>query len=116
MTLYIIKVVAFIPVIIALIAISLKLSQKTLMQGQANRHMKVLEVINLNKNNSLVVVKIGDKGCVLASSGSNINKIDDLTKEDILKIEENINQNNVKAQQYFDKYKGKIIKLTKKED
>jgi flagellar protein FliO/FliZ len=116
MTLYIIKVVAFIPIIIILIAISLKLSQKTLMQGQANRHMKVLEVINLNKNNSLVVVKIGDEGCVLTSSSSNVNKIKDLTKEDILQIEENIIQNNVKAQQYFNKYKDKMTKLIKKED
>lgn len=116
MILYIIKVIAFIPIVIILIAISLKLSQRTLIQGQANKYMRVLEVININKNNNLLVVKIGDKGCVLASSGSNINKIEDLTKEDILKIEENINQNNVKAQQYFDKYKDKIIKLTKKED
>ena len=116
MTLYIIKVVAFIPIIIILIAISLKLSQRTLMQGQANRHMKVLEVINLNKNNSLVVVKIGDKGCVLASSSSSVNKIEDLTKEDILQIEENIIQNNVKAQQYFNKYKDKMTKIIKKED
>jgi len=44
MTEYIIKVIAFIPVVILLIAISLKLSQKTLMQGQANKYMRVLEV------------------------------------------------------------------------
>jgi flagellar protein FliO/FliZ len=113
---YIIKVIAFIPIVIALIAISLKLSQKTLIQGQSNKYMKVLEVINVNKNNSLLIVKIGDKGCVLASSGSNMNKIEDLTKEDILQIEENIAQNNIKAQQYFDKYKDKMTKLIKKED
>ena len=113
---YIIKVIAFIPIVIILIVISLKLSQKTLIQGQANKYMRVLEVVNINKNNSLMVIKIGDEGCILASSASSVNKIKDLTKEDILKIEKNINQNNIIAKKNFDRYKDKIIKLTKKED
>ncbi|EGT3985835.1 flagellar biosynthesis protein FliZ, partial [Clostridioides difficile] len=65
----------------------------------------------------------GEEGCIMASSSSSMSKIKDLTKEEILKIENDIKERNFKIQDFkmerikkkydFSRYIGKF---TKKED
>lgn len=85
---YIIKLIIFVPIIIALIVISLKLSKTNLINVGMNKYTTVLEKTNLNKDTDVYVLKIGDEGCVLVSSSSNTEKIKDLSKAEIEKIEE----------------------------
>ena len=84
---YIINLIVFIPIIIILIVVSIKLSKINSDNIDRNKYVKVLEKTNLSKDNSIFVIKIGDEGCVLTSSPSKIEKIKDLTKEDIIEIE-----------------------------
>lgn len=107
---YIIKLIIFVPMIIALIVISLKLSKMNLANVGMNRYTKVLEKTNLNKDTDVYVLKIGDEGCVLVSSSSKIEKIKELSKEEIDKIEElkeeaKINFNNLNPNFTFPKLK-----------
>lgn len=115
---YIIKLIIFVPMIIALIVISLKLSKINLENVGMNKYTKVLEKTNLNKDTDVYVLKIGDKGCVLVSSPSKIEKIKELSKEEIDKIEDlkeeaKINFNNLNTNFTFPKLKFAKTGLSK---
>jgi flagellar protein FliO/FliZ len=119
MFLYVVKILVFIPIVIFLIVISLKMSQKTLVGSYKNKYVRVLEVLNISKNNSIIVLKIGESGCIVSSTPSGVEKLKDLTEQEILKIDQNlkesseINFNNFKLKNEFGKY---IEKIVKKED
>ncbi|WP_024621258.1 flagellar biosynthetic protein FliO [Metaclostridioides mangenotii] len=116
MFLYVIKILVFIPIVIFLIVISLKMSQKTLLGSYKNKYIRVLEVLNISKNNSIIVLKIGESGCVVSSTPSGVEKLKDLTEEDVLKIDQNLKENsdinfkNFNLKNEFGKYFEKIVK------
>lgn len=123
MILYLLKILISIPIILILIVLSLKLSQGTLFNKYNNKYIKILDVVSVTKNNSMIILKIGNEGCIIASSSASMTKIKDLTKEEISKIEDDIRERNFKMQDFrikkikakydFSKYIGKF---TKKED
>lgn len=85
---YIINLIVFVPVIIVLIVASIKLSKANFSNIGNNKYTKVLERTNLSKDTDVFVLKIGDEGCVLVSSPSKVEKIKELSKEDIENIED----------------------------
>lgn len=123
MILYLLKILICIPIILILIVLSLKISQGSLLKKYNDKYVKILDIVNINKNNSIIILKIGEEGCIVASSSSSMDKIKDLTKEEISKIEDDIKERNFKIQDFkieriktkydFSKYIGKF---TKKED
>ena len=123
MILYLLKILICIPIILILIVLSLKISQGTLLKKYNDKYVKILDIVNISKNNSIIILKIGEEGCIMASSSSSMSKIKDLTKEEILKIENDIKERNFKIQDFkmekikkiydFSRYIGKF---TKKED
>lgn len=52
------------------------------------KYINILERTNLNKDTDVFILKIGDEGCVLLSSPSNVEKIKKLSKDEINNIEE----------------------------
>ena len=54
-----------------------------------NKYIKVLERSQISKESSIAVVKVGNKGYILSISNNKIEKLDELSKEEILIIEEN---------------------------
>ncbi len=52
------------------------------------KYINILERTNLNKDTDVFILKIGDEGCVLLSSPSNVEKIKELSKDEINNIEE----------------------------
>lgn len=110
MWLYVFRILIFIPIVIFLIVISLKMSQKTLGGSYNNKYIRMIEVLNISKNNSIIVLKIGESGCVISSTPSGVEKIKDLSEEEILNIEKN---NNIGELNYDFK---KILEKLKKED
>ncbi|MCC0644132.1 MULTISPECIES: flagellar biosynthetic protein FliO [unclassified Clostridioides] len=123
MILYLLKILICIPIILILIVLSLKISQGTLLKKYNDKYVKILDIVSINKNNSIIILKIGEEGCIIASSSASMNKIKDLTKEEISKIEDDIKERNFKIQDFkMEKIKAKydfsryIGKFTKKED
>lgn len=74
-----------------------------------NKYIKVIERTQISKDNAILVVKAGKKGYILMSSGNNVEKLSDLSEEEIDEIEENKKKSN---QEIIDGY-SKFISVSK---
>lgn len=74
-----------------------------------NKYIKVIERTQISKDNAILVVKAGRKGYILMSSGNNVEKLSDLSEEEIDEIEENKRKSN---QEIIDGY-NKFISVSK---
>ncbi|MCM8710980.1 flagellar biosynthetic protein FliO [Clostridium sp. SYSU_GA19001] len=86
--LMLLKIIVFLPFILFLIYLSLKFGGSKLQSIQNGRYIKILERVSLSKENSLLVVKIGDKGYVLTSVAGKVDTLLELKEAEIKKIEE----------------------------
>lgn len=66
MILYLLKILICIPIILILIVLSLKISQGTLLKKYNDKYIKILDIVNISKNNSIIILKIGEEGCIMA--------------------------------------------------
>ncbi|AYF54999.1 flagellar biosynthetic protein FliO [Clostridium botulinum] len=83
-----IKVVIFLPFIIFIIYLFFKYGGAKLQEIQNGKYMKILDRMPLSKDNSLLVVKIGEKGYVISSTQGKIDILIELKEEELLKVEE----------------------------
>ncbi|WP_027624822.1 flagellar biosynthetic protein FliO [Clostridium lundense] len=81
------KIIAFLPFVIVLIYISIKYGGEKLQDMQKGKYMKILDRLSLSKDNSLLIVKIGDKAYLMSSTNGNVQIVSELSSEDIRKIE-----------------------------
>jgi flagellar protein FliO/FliZ len=81
------KIIVFLPFILLLFYLSVKYGGSKLQGIQNGRFIKVLERVPLSKENSLIVVKIGEKGYVLTSSTGKIDTLLELNSEEIQSLE-----------------------------
>ncbi|WP_416176278.1 flagellar biosynthetic protein FliO [Clostridium sp.] len=106
--------------VVLLIYISTKLGGTKLRDFQKGKFVSVLERTQLSKENSLLVVRIGEKAYVVSSSSGNIEIIYELTKEEMSKLQYKSNMPKYKDLKDFYKKTGVegIIKnlRIKKED
>lgn len=85
--LMLIKIVVFLPFILLLFYLSVKYGGSKLKGMQNGRFIKVLERVPLSKENSLVVVKIGNKAYVLTSAAGKVDTLLELNEEELAKLE-----------------------------
>ena len=108
------KIIIFLPFILFILYLSLKYGGTKLRKFQDGRYMKVLDRISLSKENSIVVIKIGEKAYAVSSSSKEINILFELPSEEIVHIE------NIKElPQYEDMkelFKKHILKKQTKEE
>lgn len=81
------KIIIFLPFILLLIYISVKYGGNKLQNIQNGRYIKILERAAISKENSLLVVKIGEKGYVMSSAEGKIEIVSELDENEILKVE-----------------------------
>ncbi|EDS77970.1 flagellar biosynthesis protein FliZ [Clostridium botulinum C str. Eklund] len=81
------KVVIFLPFIIFMIYAFLKYGGAKLQEIQNGKYMKILDRMPLSKDNSLLVVKIGEKGYVISSAQGSIKILLELDEEEIKKVQ-----------------------------
>lgn len=81
------KIVIFLPFILLLIYISMKYGGSKLQNIQNGKYIKILERAPISKENSLLVVKVGQKGYVMASTNGKIEIISELSQEEIIEVE-----------------------------
>ncbi|NFG60613.1 MULTISPECIES: flagellar biosynthetic protein FliO [unclassified Clostridium] len=53
-----------------------------------NKYVKVIDRTQITKENSIVVIKVGNKGYLLTNTQTGMEKLEDLSEEEINKIEE----------------------------
>ena len=107
---YLVNLSAFIILMIGVIAIAYKINGINLQNVGMYKYAKILEKVGINKDTYLVVLKTGEDGCVLLVSNNNIERIKDLTPEDVKEIEDKRQKNNVLK---GDKLKFKKLNLKK---
>ncbi|MEG2984655.1 MAG: hypothetical protein RR835_08140 [Peptostreptococcaceae bacterium] len=107
---YLVNLSAFIILMFGVILVAHKMNGLNLQNMGMYRYAKVIEKLHISKDIHLIVLKTGEEGCVLLISPNNLEKIKDLSKEDIEDIENN-KKNNSKLK--FDKSKFMNVKFNK---
>lgn len=83
-----IKLIFALVVVLGFMYLTFKLSGDKLSKINNNKYIKVLEKSQISRESSIAVVKVGNKGYILSISNSKIEKLDELSEEEILNIEE----------------------------
>lgn len=124
---YILNLVLVVPIVIILFFIAVKLGKTSLSKVGIHNHISILEKVNLSKDSSMFVLKMGEKeGCVGVLTPSGFQIIQNLDSDGIKEIEDKKNQflNQEKTldlkSKIFNKKNNNIeenyIDLLKKED
>lgn len=84
-----------------------KLSNGQIEKINHNRYIKILEKTSISKDSSIMLLKIGKKGYVVSSSNKGLEKLEEVSEEEIEKIEiDKKNQNEIIKNQYENLMKG----------
>ena len=75
-------------VTLGLMFLSFKLMGTKLSTINNNKYMRVIERVQVTKENTILIVKIGQKGYVMTSSAGHMEKLSELSEEEINIIEE----------------------------
>lgn len=109
----IIKLIFALIVIFGLMIIVAKYSNKGLKSINNKKYTQIIDRIQISKDSNIIVLKIGKKGMVLLTSTGHTEKLQDLTEEEIEKIQESKMESYESMTQAFDKI---ISKIKSKED
>ena len=82
-----IKLIFALVVVIFLMMLSLRLSNKSIDKINGKRYMKVVDKVQLGKDSFIAIVKIGDKGLIMSVSQNKTEVLEEITLEEVLKIE-----------------------------
>lgn len=98
-----IKLLSALVVVFALMFILVKISNRKLDKLNEGKYIRVLERTNISKDNSIILLKIGKKGYVISSSNKGIEKLEEISEEEIAEIYENKEKQKEEiTQQYED--------------
>lgn len=86
---------------LGLMLLSFKLMGKKIDATNNNKYIKVIERVQITKENAILIVKIGEKGYVMTSSAGHMEKISELSEEEIRIIEEAKKRASEEAIQYY---------------
>ena len=75
-------------VTLGLMFLSFKLMGTKLNAINNNKYMRVIDRVQVTKENTILIVKIGQKGYVMTSSAGHMEKLSELSEEEINIIEE----------------------------
>ena len=89
---YILNLVFVIPIVLLLFFIAIKLGKTSLVKIGAYNHVTILEKININKDSSVLVLKLGNEGCVGVATSSGFEVIQKLDINEIKEIEDKKSQ------------------------
>lgn len=86
---------------LGLMLLSFKLMGKKIDATNNNKYIKVIERVQITKENAILIVKIGEKGYVMTSTSGHMEKISELSEEEIKIIEEAKKRVSEEAIQYY---------------
>lgn len=122
------KILVFFPFVIALILIFGKMGSKFNLNTN-DKYMKILERLPISKDNTLLVVKVGEKGFLMSSStgkieilreidGAELESINELNKANMLQLNkslESVNLSNLKVTDMLSKINLNKVTSKKKD-
>jgi len=94
-------------VTLGIMFLSFKLMGTKLNAINNNKYVKVIDRVQVTKENAILIVKIGKKGCVMTSTTGHMEKLSELSEEEINIIEEDKKK---AAQEITDSYNKLILK------
>jgi len=97
-------------VTLGLMFLSFKLMGTKLNAINNKKYVKVIERLQITKENSILIVKIGEKGYVVTSTSGHMEKLSELSEEEINIIEEDKRK---AAQEITESYNKFILKSKK---
>lgn len=71
------------------------------------KYVKIIERVQVGKESSILVIKVGKKGYVLTNTSEHMEKLSELTEDEVTYIEEN---NRKKAQDMSESYSRFVLK------
>lgn len=96
---YIVNLIFVIPIVLLLFFVAVKLGKTSFVKMGSYNYVSILEKINVSKDSSIIVIKMGDEGYVGQSSPSGFTLIKELTCDEMSDVEnrknEFLNQNNM---------------------
>lgn len=103
----IVKLILALSVTLGLIFLSFKFMGTKLNTINNKKYVKIIERVQVTKDNFIFVVKIGNKGYVITSTSGHMDKLSELSEEEINLIEE---EKNKAAQELTESYNNLILK------
>lgn len=97
-------------VTLGLMFLTFKVMGKKVNSINNNKYVRVIERVQVSKENTILVVKIGKKGYVMTSSTGQMGKLSELSEEEINLIEE---EKKKAAEEITENYKNLMIKSKK---
>ena len=82
-----IKLIFALAVVVFLMKLSLKLSNKGIDKINGKRYLKVIDKVQLGKESFIAIVKIGEKGLIISVSQNKTEILEEITIEEVIKIE-----------------------------
>ncbi|WP_236896299.1 FliO/MopB family protein [Clostridium beijerinckii] len=106
----IVQLILALGVTLGLIFLSFKLANSKFNVISNNKYIKVIERVQVTKDNSILIVKIGEKGYIMTSTAGHMEKLSELSKEEI----DNIEEDKKKASQEMAEYYTNLVLKSKK--
>ena len=97
-------------VTLGLMFLTFKFMGKKVDSFNKGKYVRVIERVQVSKENTILVVKIGNKGYVMTSSTGNMGKLSELSEEEINLIEE---EKKKAAEEITENYKNLMIQSKK---
>ncbi|MBU3109434.1 flagellar formation protein [Clostridium gasigenes] len=114
----IIKLIISLVIILGLILILFKLSNKKINDINDNKYINVIDKVQISKDSYILIVKIGKKGYIMSSSGGKTEKLEDLSEEEMVNIQKEklkrFEETNIKYENTINLIKERALKLKKK--
>lgn len=106
----IVQLILALGVTLGLMFLSFKLMGTKLNAMNNNKYVKVIERVQVTKENAILIVKIGKKGYIMTSTAGHMEKLSELSEEEINSIEED----KKKAAEEITENYNKLISKSKK--
>lgn len=106
----IVQLILALGVTLGLIFLSFKLANSKFNVINNNKYIKVIERVQVTKDNSILIVKIGEKGYIMTSTAGHMEKLSELSREEI----DNIEEDKKKASQEMAEYYTNLVLKSKK--
>ena len=109
-----IKLLFALVVVFGLMFLLVKVSNNKISKINHGKYIKVLERTNLSKDNAIILLKVGKKGYIIGSSSKGMEKLEEISEEEIALIDENKEKQKEEINQQYEEIIRKVSLKFKK--
>ena len=107
-TFMVLKLIGALAILLGILIITLRYSSKGIQKSVDKKYIRVIDRVQISKENCIVVVKVGEKGMVLSVASGHTEKLEELSGDEIIKIEQEKRESLENMTHIFDKFINKI--------